>query len=89
MEHVRSQCNGQAYRVGRPSKDEVDRLEVSNPTCLTERPLMVSRDGLASMETRPVLHESPVYSSTILSSVGCRCCSRPPLDRPRALRRSR
>jgi hypothetical protein len=32
---------------------------------------------MALEEARPVLHESPVCSSKILSSVGCRCCRRP------------
>jgi hypothetical protein len=55
----------------------MDRFKVSNTTCLTERPLTARRVGMALREARPVLHESPVCSSKILSSVGCRCCSRP------------
>jgi hypothetical protein len=77
VESARSQCNGQAYRVGRPSKVDVDRFQVSYTTCLTERPLTVKRVGVALKEARPVLHESPVCSSKIPSSVGCRCCRRP------------
>ena len=77
MENARSQCNGQAYRVGRPSKVGVDRFRVSNTTCLTERPLTAGRVGMALREARPVLHESPVFSSKTLSSAGWRCCSRP------------
>lgn len=77
MESARSQCNGQAYRVGRPSKVDVDRFQVSYTTCLTERPLTVKSVGVALKEARPVLHESPVCSSKIPSSVGCRCCRRP------------
>jgi hypothetical protein len=32
---------------------------------------------MALREARPVLHESPVFSSKTLSSAGWRCCSRP------------